>query len=172
MQVRQGEACQELAKPVPRSTPRPPSPHEPLPPDLEHFVAETGQRRAVAREPVIRRMPLELLAECRVLLANRVVSMKPAPLRNRPDRPREPAGRRLPLQNPVPLPRSRPKVREPQEVERPALSADARSPWACNGTNRVLSGGLSGRIGRIASANVHHRRASSSSVNPITKSSA
>src|SRR5208283_2202792 len=98
MQLRQGVAHQELAKPTPGSAPCPSSPEEPLAPDVEHLVAKTSQCRAVARDPVVRRVAPKFLAECRVLLRNRVMSMKPAPLGDRPDRPREPVGRGFPLQ--------------------------------------------------------------------------
>ena len=130
VQIRQGMACQNLAKPGPRSTPCPPSPHEPLPPDLEYLVAKTGQCRAIARDPVVRRVSSQFLAQCLVLFRERVVAMRPAPLGDLLDRPREPAGRRLPLQNPVPFPGSRPEVREAQEVERPRFARIRRHPLA------------------------------------------
>ena len=110
-QIRQGITRQELLKPTPRSAPSPTTPHQPLPPCPQHFVAKTEKRRAVARDSVIRRVPAKLPAKCRVLLGNGIVAMESAPLGNRPDRPREPIGRGLPLQNPAPLPRARPEVR-------------------------------------------------------------
>ena len=48
---------------------------EPLPPKPEHLVVKTGKRRAVARDPVVRRVPSKFLAECLVLLLDRVVAM-------------------------------------------------------------------------------------------------
>jgi hypothetical protein len=62
MQLWQGVACQELAEPVPRSTPCPSSPQEPLAPDVEHLVAKAGQCRAVARDPVVRCVAAQFLA--------------------------------------------------------------------------------------------------------------
>ena len=65
-------------------------------------MVETGKRRAVAHDPVIPRVPSEFLTQCLVLFRDRIVTMKPAPLVDRPDRPCESTRRRLPLQDPVP----------------------------------------------------------------------
>src|SRR5579884_4500419 len=63
--------------------------------------------------------------------------MPPAPVRDRLDRPPEPAGRRLPLDHPVAFPRPSPVVREPQQVETARLG----SPAATRTGTRTRNGG-------------------------------
>src|SRR5437016_5955157 len=76
---------------------------QPFPPNARHFVTETRQACAIARDPVVCEMSTQLLAQRLVLLRDRLVSAPPAPLSNGFDRSGKSAVGRLSLHYPVPF---------------------------------------------------------------------
>src|SRR5271155_1769887 len=81
------------------------------------------QRPRVPGDAVVRIVANQLPTQYAVLLADGPMPVPPTPLGNLPDGPTEPARCRLPPHHPETTPRSRPEVREPQQVKRSWLGS-------------------------------------------------
>src|SRR5262249_26604133 len=108
---------QNPAKRSPRKEATPAPTCQPFLPEPHHQVTESLDGQAIAGDAGVTIVATEFLAQCAMLIADRVVPVEPTPLSNLPECPAQAALGRFPLDHPEPLPGATPVVGEAEQVE-------------------------------------------------------